>query len=176
MYNLVKDKIKKISYNYEKNEDLNDAFKNIMTVLSEHGITDYSLYSHYFNYEPKISYLLFKESYKLIATDSYKNLKDPNNEGVNKTLNKLTAGLFCSLVISVEEEYLSLAAKDAFSEVWGDDMQEFEKTALEFKINMLNRMIKNNPKDKEQMINFVLNDSSKSVYKNELKLMICKIN
>lgn len=175
MNTVVQNKIKEIAKDYKENNDVNKAFKNVMDVLSDHNINDYSLYSDYFNYEQNISYLLFKESYKLIAKDSYENINNPENEDVYEIINKLAAGCFSSLAFGTEEYYLSQAAKDAYSEVWGDEMEAFEKTALTHKMDVLNQVIKNNPKEKERMIKFVINDSEKSVYKEQIKSMTNKI-
>jgi hypothetical protein len=177
MNDIVNDEIIEIAKVYKQTKNLKETFANILSVFKIYKVNDYSLYSSFFDYEPKISYLLFKESYKVIVNDSYKDITETkkNNDPSLKALKKLSAMFFGTLVFNAETRFISQAAKDAFKEVWKDDFLELESDAFKEKRKIIESMIKQNPNDKERYVNFLINESEYSVYQIELSSIANKI-
>jgi hypothetical protein len=170
MNSIMNDEIIEISKIYKETKDLNEAFSSILSLFETYKINDYSLYSSFFDYEPKISYLLFKKSYKIIVNDSYEDIKEAekNNDSSLNGLKRLSAMLFGTLVFSTEELFLSQAAKDAFKEVWGNEFLELELDAFKQKRKIIESMIQQKPSDKERYVNYLIAESENSIYNKEL--------
>jgi hypothetical protein len=155
------------TYDKQKAEETFNLIKEKAESVEEYN---YPLYAIPFDYEPSISYLLFKESYRLVALDSIKDIEEQEDEETKNVLYRMLSSLFGTLTFDSETDYLSKAAADVYIELLGDKFDSFLELALENKKKLIFRMLDNtkNQEDREQIYKFYEDSVKHSVYKEQI--------
>lgn len=167
MKNELKEFILSIVDNYNSNE-AEYYFNLIKEKATKEQDFDYVMCSVYFDHEPHISYLLYKESYKLVLLESLKDIKSEDNENVKAALYKMLAGLYGINTFDTEEIFLAEASRDAYQEVLGEDFPDFLIKTFEVKKDLIIKTLNTNNSDRYNIYNHYKESFKNSIYKKEL--------
>ncbi len=152
-------------YNSSKAES---CFNLIKEKATKEQDFDYVMCAVYFDHEPHISYLLYKENYKIALLDSLKDIKSEDNENVKATLYKMLAGLYGINTFDTDEIFLAEASRDAYEEVFGEDFPDFLNETFEVKKDLIIKTLNTNNSDRDNIYNHYKESFKNSIYKKEL--------
>lgn len=171
----MKEPLKNLVLSLVDNYNSNEAeynFELLKDKAEKEKDFDYALCAFYFDHEPNISYLLYKESYKLILLDSIEDINKTKEQKTKDVLWKMLSNMFGTICFNAETEFLSKAASDAYKEVLKSDFDTFLELSFNSKKTLILKILERSNEPKPELLNFYKSEFKESVYKNELDNII----